>query len=207
MDESLRRRHVNIISSTCDNTRGISCLRLLELTAGVGVCDAVLVLVRSRLSFHWGVVHWGVVDWCLVCYHWCSVHHRGGVHQRSMVDCWRMVDWCVVDGGVVDWTGVVERGVVNAMVASISLNSVAVLGPLLLLLIEHHAFERFWSVVCHGSPLQIEVEGWEGVVKLVTHLVPAMGRSLLLLLLLTSNHPEGKKCNAGLKMKLDQLGA
>ena len=115
-----------------------------------------------------------------------------------------MVDWCVVDGSVVDGTGVVERGVVNAVVASISFNSVAVLGPLLLFLIEHHAFERFGPVVCHGSPLQIEVEGWEGVVKLVTHLVPAMRRSLLLLLLLASNHPEGKKCNTGLKMKFGQ---
>ena len=171
------------------------------MTAGVGVSDAVLVLVRSRLSFHRGVVHWGVVDWCLVGYHWCSVHHRGGMHQRGMVDCWRMVDWCVVNGGVVDGTGVVERGVVNAVVASVSLNSVAVLGPLLLLLIKHHAFR---SVVRHGSPLQIEVEGWEGAVKLVTHLVPAMRRSLLLLLLLTSNHPEGKKCNTGLKMKFGQ---
>ena len=41
----------------------------------------------------------------------------------------------------------------------------------------------------------------------VTHLVPAMRSPLLLLLLLlTSNHPEGKKCNTGLKMKLGQLG-
>ena len=148
MDESIGCQ-VNIISSTCDNTRGVSCLGLLELTAGVGVCDAVLVLVRSRLSFHWGMVHWGVVDWCLVRYHWCSVHHRGGVHQRGMVDR-RMVDWCVVDGGVVDGTGVVERGVVKAVVASVSFNSVAVLSPLLLLLIEHHAFG---SIVRHGSPL------------------------------------------------------
>ena len=151
-----------IISSTCDNTSGVLCLGLLELAAGVGVCHAILVLVRSRFSFHRSVVHRGVVrSWCLVCYHWSSVHHRGmvnhrgSVHQRGMVD-WRMVDWCVVDGGVVDWTGVVERGVVEAVVAtSVSFNSVAVLGPLLLLfLIKHHAFG---SVVRHGSPLQIEV--------------------------------------------------
>ena len=116
----------------------------LELAAGVGVCDTVLVLVGPRLSFDRSVVHrGGIRGWCM-SYHWRSVHHRGGVHQR------RMVHWCVVDGSVVDGTGVVERGVVKAVVASVSFNSVAVLSPLLLLLIEHHAFG---SIVRHGSPL------------------------------------------------------
>ena len=139
---------------TCDDTRGVSCLGLLELAARVGVCDAVLVLVRSRLGFDGSVVHWRVVrGWC-VGYHWRSVNHGGCVHQRCMVDG-GVVDWCVVDGGVVDWAGVVQRGVVEAVVAAaVPLNSVAVLCALLLLLLEHHAFG---SVVGHGSPLQIEV--------------------------------------------------
>ena len=144
---------------TCDDTRGVSCLGLLELAARVGVCDAVLVLVRSRLGFDGSVVHWRVVRGRCVGYHWRSVNHGGCVHQRCMVDGgvvdWCVVDWCVVDGGVVDWAGVVERGVVEAVVAAaVPLNSVAVLCALLLLLLEHHAFG---SVVGHGSPLQIEV--------------------------------------------------
>ena len=126
----------------------------LELAAGVGVCDTVLVLVRSRLSFDRSVVHWWVVrGWC-VGYHWRSVNHGGFMHQRCVVDG-GVVDWCVVDWGVVDWAGVVQRGVMKAVVAaSVPLNSVAVLCALLLLLLEHHAFG---SVVGHGSPLQIEV--------------------------------------------------
>jgi len=166
----------------CDDTRGVSCLGLLELAARVGVCDAVLVLVRSRLGFDGSVVHWRVVRGRCVGYHWRSVNHGGCVHQRCVVD-WGVVDWCVVDGGVVDWAGVVERGVVEAVVAAaVPLNSVAVLCALLLLLLEHHAFG---SVVGHGSPL-----------------VSAMS-SLLLLLLLTSNNPEDKKRNTGLVHVVD----
>ena len=68
----------------------------LELAAGVGVCDTVLVLVGPRLSFDRSVVHrGGIRGWCM-SYHWRSVHHRGGVHQRRMVH-WRVVDWSMVD--------------------------------------------------------------------------------------------------------------
>ena len=166
----------------------------LELAAGVGVCDTVLVLVGPRLSFDRSVVHrGGIRGWCM-SYHWRSVHHRGGVHQR------RMVHWCVVDGSVVDGTSMVQRGVVKAVVAAtVPLNPVAVLSALLHLLLPHLAFG---SVVRHGSPLQIEVEGVKEVF-LFTHLVSAMS-SLLLLLLLSSNNPKEKNGNAGLLTKWGQ---
>ena len=199
MDDSIGWLDNIRLSSTCNDTIGSSCLGLLELAARVGVSDAVLVLVRLWRSFHRSVVHWGLVRGGCVGYHWCSVHHRGSVHQRRMVH-WRMVDWCMVNRGMVDWTGMVQRGMVNAMVAAtVPLNSVAVLCPLLHLLLPHLTL---WSVVRHGSPLQIQVEGVKGVL-LVTHLVSAMS-SFLLLLLLTSNNPKEKNRNAGLLMKLGQ---
>ena len=164
----------------------------LELAAGVGVCDTVLVLVGPRLGFDRSVVHrGGIRGWCM-SYHWRSVHHRGGVHQR------RMVHWCVVDGSVVDGTSMVQRGVVKAMVAAaVPLNSVAVLSALLQFLLKHRAFG---SIVSHGSPLQIDVGVVKGVV-LVTHLIPTMPP--LLLLLLAPDEPKGEKRNAGLLMKLE----
>ena len=154
---------IKLSFQTCDDTGGVSCLGLLELAARIGVCDAVLVLVRSRLSFDWSVVHWRVVrGWC-VGYHWRSVNHGGFMHQRCVVDG-SVVDWCMVDGGVVDWAGVVQRGVMKAVVATtVPLNSVAVLCALLLLLLKHHAFGY---VVGHGSPLQIEAV--KGVVLVST---------------------------------------
>ena len=86
---------------TCDDTRGVSCLGLLELAARIGVCDAVLVLVRSWLSLDRSVVHWWVVRcWCSVGYHRRFVNHGGCMHQRCVM-YWGVLDWCVVDGCVV----------------------------------------------------------------------------------------------------------